>query len=82
MQLFVCSMYKAQQQRMLAGKENQAAAQERGFAAAASLHMAEAARRVAAQLDELERAKRDYKKRQIAASDPAKTASLLARYAE
>lgn len=79
-QSLICSMHEAEQGRVLVSKENQAAAEERGHAAAASVHVAKVAKQVAAELDQLERAKREYKKKQIAASDPAKTASLLARY--
>ncbi|KAK9813114.1 hypothetical protein WJX72_009275 [[Myrmecia] bisecta] len=72
-------MWQHAERKVLATIENQETAEERGQAASLRLAMAASKQRMEAQLAALERAKREYKKHQAAAADPAKAASLLAR---
>ena len=72
-------MGQMQQQQLLQSAENRARAQERGQAAVRHEQLDRRGKRLVEQLEQLQRAQREHRKMEIAASDPAKAASLLAR---
>ena len=72
-------MRQVQQQRLLQSAENRARAQERGQAAVRHEQLDRRGKKLVEQLEQLQRAQREHRKKEIAASDPAKAASLLAR---